>query len=86
MTTIALSKKGVRTKKAIDLLASRVLYPRERIFQEKCLRAILDLTKSESYSEKPLSDIDETQLKEYYEQARVTKALIGAFKRSLKRT
>lgn len=30
--------------------------------------------------------IDETQLKEYYEQARKTKALIGAFKHSLKKT
>ena len=29
--------------------------------------------------------IAETQLKEYYEQARKTKALIGAFKHSLKR-
>lgn len=29
--------------------------------------------------------IDEVQLKEYYEQARKTKALIGAFKHSLKK-
>ncbi len=29
--------------------------------------------------------IDETQLKEYYEQARKTKALIGAFRHSLKK-
>ena len=29
--------------------------------------------------------IDETQLKEYYEQARKTKALIGAFKHLLKK-
>jgi len=29
--------------------------------------------------------IDEAQLKEYYEQARKTKALIGAFKHSLKK-
>jgi four helix bundle protein len=29
--------------------------------------------------------IDETQLKEFYEQARKTKALIGAFKHSLKK-
>ncbi|HET9913785.1 MAG TPA: four helix bundle protein, partial [Anaerolineales bacterium] len=29
--------------------------------------------------------IDETQLKEYYEQARITKALIGGFKHSLKK-
>ena len=30
--------------------------------------------------------IDEIQFKEYYEQARITKALIGAFKHSLKKT
>lgn len=30
--------------------------------------------------------ITETQLKEYYEQARITKALIGGFKHSLKKS
>jgi hypothetical protein len=54
-----------RVKKLVRIKAKEIPYPRERLYQAKCLDAHLNLTRDESATETPLDLTTRGQLMEY---------------------